>query len=250
MCFTGTARASCMIDPGVGWYHRKTQQKTDLVFINFDLLQIVLHLCIYIFRYLAKVSYTQVLSYTAFEMLLSKHNYLLKNMTRPDSFRAYSASLVICIHARFVVFSCVYFGLLLPLFFSFCSLTPGQSRGYNLKNIPKTQMLQNSVYIIWDPITMTSREHTSKKPSKHLITDPMAPLWGELTGGRWIPLTKGQSRRKQFHVMTSACTVPCQWSLVSWWWHRMAVELLWIRSLWWCNVLVTAGRRYTMMMCM
>ena len=170
-------------------------------------------------------------------------------MTRPDSFRAYSASLVICIYARFVVFSCVYFGLLLPLFFSFCSLTRGQSRGYNLKNIPKTQMLQNSVYIIWDPITMTSREHTSKKPSKHLITDPMAPLWGELTGGRWIPLTKGQSWRKQFHVMTSACTVPCQWSLVSWWWHRMAVELLWIRSLWWCNVLATVGRRYTMMTC-
>ena len=28
------------------------------------------------------------------------------------------------------------------------------------------------------------------------------PLWGESTGDRWIPLTKGQKRRKCFHLMT------------------------------------------------
>ena len=32
------------------------------------------------------------------------------------------------------------------------------------------------------------------------------PLWGESTGDRWIPLTKGQWRRKCFHLMTSSCS--------------------------------------------
>ena len=30
------------------------------------------------------------------------------------------------------------------------------------------------------------------------------PLWGELTGHRWIPLTRGQQRGKYFHLMTSS----------------------------------------------
>ena len=30
------------------------------------------------------------------------------------------------------------------------------------------------------------------------------PLWGESTGHRWIPLTKGQLRGKCFHLMTSS----------------------------------------------
>ena len=30
------------------------------------------------------------------------------------------------------------------------------------------------------------------------------PLWGETIGDRWIPLTKGQWRRKCFHLMTSS----------------------------------------------
>ena len=30
------------------------------------------------------------------------------------------------------------------------------------------------------------------------------PLWGEFTGDRWIPRTKGQQRGK-FHLMTSSC---------------------------------------------
>ena len=29
------------------------------------------------------------------------------------------------------------------------------------------------------------------------------PLWGELTGDRWIPRTKGQQRGNSFHLMTS-----------------------------------------------
>ena len=33
------------------------------------------------------------------------------------------------------------------------------------------------------------------------------PLWGEFTGNRWIPRTKGQYREKCFHLMTSS------WSL-------------------------------------
>ena len=31
------------------------------------------------------------------------------------------------------------------------------------------------------------------------------PLWGEFTGDRWIPRTKGQLRGKYFHLMTSSC---------------------------------------------
>ena len=31
------------------------------------------------------------------------------------------------------------------------------------------------------------------------------PLWGEFTGDRWIPRTKGQQREKCFHLMTSSC---------------------------------------------
>ena len=30
-------------------------------------------------------------------------------------------------------------------------------------------------------------------------------LWGESTGERWIPLTRGQLRGKCFHLMTSSC---------------------------------------------
>ena len=31
------------------------------------------------------------------------------------------------------------------------------------------------------------------------------PLWAEYTGDRWIPRTKGQTRGKCFHMMTSSC---------------------------------------------
>ena len=33
------------------------------------------------------------------------------------------------------------------------------------------------------------------------------PFWGESTGDRWIPLTKGQWRGKCLHLMTSSCGV-------------------------------------------
>ena len=32
------------------------------------------------------------------------------------------------------------------------------------------------------------------------------PVWWEITGDRWIPLTKGQLRGKYSHLMTSSCT--------------------------------------------
>ena len=35
------------------------------------------------------------------------------------------------------------------------------------------------------------------------------PLWGESTGDRWIPLTKGQQRGKCFLLMTSSCHKLC-----------------------------------------
>ena len=41
----------------------------------------------------------------------------------------------------------------------------------------------------------------TKETSKLCIT---GPLWEELTNHRWIPLTKGQSYRKNFDVMTSS----------------------------------------------
>ena len=41
----------------------------------------------------------------------------------------------------------------------------------------------------------------SKKTSKLCVTDL---LWGEFTGDRWIPHTKGQLRGKCFHLMTSS----------------------------------------------
>ena len=34
------------------------------------------------------------------------------------------------------------------------------------------------------------------------------PLWGEFTGDRWIPRTKGQLRGKCFHLMTSSWLTP------------------------------------------
>ena len=42
----------------------------------------------------------------------------------------------------------------------------------------------------------------AKNPTK---TPRHWPLWGTFTGHRWIPLKKGQWRRKCFHWMTSSC---------------------------------------------
>ena len=40
------------------------------------------------------------------------------------------------------------------------------------------------------------------------------PLWGESTGDRWIPLTKGQWHGKYFHSMTSSCSVDSKLSML------------------------------------
>ena len=37
------------------------------------------------------------------------------------------------------------------------------------------------------------------------------PLYGEFTGGRWIPRTNGQLRGKCFHLMTSSCCICLFW---------------------------------------
>ena len=38
------------------------------------------------------------------------------------------------------------------------------------------------------------------------------PLWGEFTGDRWIPHTKGQGRGKCLHVITSSRGSGCLWT--------------------------------------
>ena len=46
-----------------------------------------------------------------------------------------------------------------------------------------------------------------KRRSKKNIKAPRHwPLWGEITGDRWIPRTKVQWGGKYFHLMTSSCT--------------------------------------------
>ena len=45
-----------------------------------------------------------------------------------------------------------------------------------------------------------------RRISKKTIKAPRQwPLWGEFTGNRWIPHTKGQWRGKCFHLMTPSC---------------------------------------------
>ena len=70
-------------------------------------------------------------------------------------------------------------------------------------------------------ITMTSKwaQCRLKSPASRLFTQPFIqaqikenikaprhwPLCGEFIGDRWIPRTKGQSRGKYFHFITSSC---------------------------------------------
>ena len=46
-------------------------------------------------------------------------------------------------------------------------------------------------------------------------------LWGEFTGDRWIPRTKGQLRGKCFHLMTSSWKVFTSSLAYTWWRHNM-----------------------------
>ena len=70
-------------------------------------------------------------------------------------------------------------------------------------------------------LTVTSKwaRWRLKSPAFRLFTQPLVqaeikdikdprqwPLWGEFTGDRRIPLTKGQSRGKCFHLMTPSWT--------------------------------------------
>ena len=75
----------------------------------------------------------------------------------------------------------------------------------------------------WSLITMTSQcaQWCLKSPASPLFAQLFVqaqikenikaprhwPLWGEFSGGRWIPCTKGQLRGICFHLMTSSCAV-------------------------------------------
>ena len=50
------------------------------------------------------------------------------------------------------------------------------------------------------------------------------PLWGEFTGDRWIPRTKGQWRGKCFHLMTSSYIQPIM--AAGWQWFRFILWLI------------------------
>ena len=54
-----------------------------------------------------------------------------------------------------------------------------------------------SLTIVYSPFIQAQIKENLKAP-RHW------PLWGEFTGHRWIPYTKGQWRGKCFHFMTSS----------------------------------------------
>ena len=55
-----------------------------------------------------------------------------------------------------------------------------------------------SLMIVYSTVNQALIEENIKAPCHW-------PLWGEFTGDRWIPLTKGQWNGKCFHLMTSSC---------------------------------------------
>ena len=55
-----------------------------------------------------------------------------------------------------------------------------------------------SLIIIYSNGLFSRRSKKKVKAARHW------PLWGEFTGDRWIPRTKGQWRGKCFHLMTSS----------------------------------------------
>ena len=58
------------------------------------------------------------------------------------------------------------------------------------------------------------------------------PLWGEFTGDRWIPHTKGQLRGKCFHLMTSSWSgfIPWHWSYHEC--HQSKPRRIWVKFSW------------------
>ena len=87
----------------------------------------------------------------------------------------------------------------------------------------ETALLCNDVsHWLGATITMTSHErHLTvcltaymDRLQRNIKVCVTGSLWGEFTGNRWIPLTKGQSRIKCFHLMTSSCK--------QWGWDKMA----------------------------
>ena len=66
-----------------------------------------------------------------------------------------------------------------------------------------------SWWALWRPKSLASRLFAQPFVQVQIKKDTKAPrhwpLWGESTGDRWIPFTKGQWRRKCFHLMASSC---------------------------------------------
>ena len=63
------------------------------------------------------------------------------------------------------------------------------------EELPAAAIWSEVKYTIFPVISGNTKENT--KAPRHWA------LWGEFTGDRWIPLTKGQQRGKCFHLMTS-----------------------------------------------
>ena len=93
----------------------------------------------------------------------------------------------------------------------------GQSGGcICLCNWSSVEWLLHYSHVIISPMA-------SQKPASPLFTQPFVqaqtkenikaprhwPLWGEFTGDRWIPRTKGQQHGKCFHLMTSSSLLQC-----------------------------------------
>ena len=60
--------------------------------------------------------------------------------------------------------------------------------------------LIGSVSIVYSTVCSDADQRIIKAPHHW-------PLWGEFTGDRWIPRTKGQWRGKFSHLMTSSCAL-------------------------------------------
>ena len=65
-----------------------------------------------------------------------------------------------------------------------------------------------------------------QRASKSVKAPRHWPLWGEFTGDRWIPRTKGQSRRKCSHFMTSSCEAETECLFLGVYLHAISSEVL------------------------
>ena len=71
-----------------------------------------------------------------------------------------------------------------------------------------THITMTSWWVLWRLKSPASRLYVQPFIQAQIMENIKAlrhwPLWGEFTGDRWIPRTKGQLRGKWFHLMTSS----------------------------------------------